>query len=163
MTLPTDEITIDSSIIISLLKKDKYYPDVVKVIEIIKDLEIQVYISHITYAEIWVGVIASDHPKNDKIKVNKTLYELFRVKIKDLNVTIARTAAAAFLKYKSLKGTREFVIPDFLIGAHAQYYTKSILTTNPRDFQNYIPDLMVLKPSKFLETLRKRGTKEKLI
>ncbi|MFO8018279.1 MAG: type II toxin-antitoxin system VapC family toxin [Promethearchaeia archaeon] len=140
----------------SLLKKDLFYPDVVKVVEVIKDLEIQVHISHITYAEIWVGVIASDNPKKDKIKVNKTLYELFQVKIKDLNVTISRTAAAAFLEYKSMKGTREYLIPDFLIGAHAQYYTNSILTTNPRDFQKYIPNLKVLKPSKFLKTLRKK-------
>lgn len=152
MTSLNDEITIDSSVIISLLKKDIFSDDVVKVVELINDLDIQVYISHITYAEIWVGVIASDYPNKDKIKVNKTLYELFRVKIKDLNVTIARTAAAAFLRYKNRKGTREFLIPDFLIGAHAEYYSNSILTTNPRDFQKYIPNLKVLKPLEFLKT-----------
>jgi predicted nucleic acid-binding protein len=149
MTAQKNEITIDSSIIISLLKRDSFYLDIVKVVEFIKDLEIQVYISYITYSEIWVGVIASETPKKDKIKVNKTLYELFQVQIKELNVTIARTAAASFLKYKSMKGTRESLIPDFLIGAHAQYYTNSILTTNPRDFQKYIPDLKVLEPSEF--------------
>ena len=109
------------------------------------------YISHITYAEIWVGVLASNNPKEDEIRVNKTLYELFGVKVTDLNITIARTAAMAFLNYKNLKGTREFLIPDFLIGAHAQYYTKSILTTNPRDFQKYIPELNVLTPSQFIK------------
>ncbi|MHA1439130.1 MAG: type II toxin-antitoxin system VapC family toxin [Promethearchaeota archaeon] len=148
-TQNNDKITLDSSIVISLLKEDDFYREIVKVVEIIKDLEIQVLISHITYAEIWVGVLASKTPKKDENKVNKTLYELFGVKITDLNITIARTAAAAFLKYKSRKGTREFLIPDFLIGAHAQYYTKSILTTNPRDFQRYIPDLNVLTPSQF--------------
>ena len=48
-----------------------------------------------------------------------------------------------------MKGTRKFLIPDFLIGAHTQYYTNSILTTNPRDFQKYNPDLKVLEPSEF--------------
>ncbi len=151
MTQKNNEITLDSSIIISLLKKDAFFQEIVNVLELIKDLEIQVYISHITYAEIWVGVLASNNPKEDEIRVNKTLYELFGVKVTDLNITIARTAAMAFLNYKNLKGTREFLIPDFLIGAHAQYYTKSILTTNPRDFQKYIPELNVLTPSQFIK------------
>ncbi|MHA1729485.1 MAG: type II toxin-antitoxin system VapC family toxin [Promethearchaeota archaeon] len=150
MTQSSEIITLDSSIVISLLKEDDFYKDIVKVVEIIKKLEIQVIISHITYAEIWVGVLASKTPKKDKIKVNKTLYELFGAKVTDLNITIARIAAAAFSKYKSLKGTREFLIPDFLIGAHAQYYSKSILTINPRDFQKYIPDLNVLTPPQFI-------------
>ncbi|MHA1291413.1 MAG: PIN domain-containing protein, partial [Promethearchaeota archaeon] len=149
-TQNNDKITLDSSIVISLLKEDEFYKEIVQVIKIIKDLKIQVLVSHIAYAEIWVGVIASKTPKKDENRVNKTLYELFGAKITDLNITIARTAAAAFLKYKNLKGTREFLIPDFLIGAHAQYYTKSILTTNPRDFQRYIPDLNVLTPSQFI-------------
>ena len=150
MTQINDDITLDSSIVISLLKEDDFYEEIVNVVEIIKNLEIQVIISHITYAEIWVGVLSSKTPKKDENRVNKTLYELFGVKITDLNITIARTAAAAFLKYKSLKGIREFLIPDFLIGAHAQYYTKSILTSNPRDFQRYFLDLNVLTPSQFI-------------
>lgn len=151
MTQSNNKITLDSSIVISLLKEDAFIQDIVKVVEIIKRIEIQVFISHITYAEIWVGVLASKTPKEDEHKVNKTLYELFGANITDLNITIARAAAAAFLNYKNLKGTREFLIPDFLIGAHAQYYTNSILTTNPRDFQNYIPELNVLTPPQFIK------------
>jgi len=146
------KITLDSSIVISLLKEDAFFQDIVKVVEIIKKLEIQVFISHITYAEIWVGVLSSKTPKGDEIKVNKTLYELFEAKITDLNITIARTAAAAFLKYKDLKGKREFLIPDFLIGAHAQYYTNALLTTNPRDFLKYVPKLNVITPQQFIKS-----------
>ena len=151
MKQTNNKITFDSSIVISLLKEDDFFNDIVKVVEIIKKLEIQVFISHITYAEIWVGVLSSKTPKEDEIRVNKTLYELFEAKITNLNITIARTAAAAFLKYKSLKGKREFLIPDFLIGAHAQYYTNSILTTNPRDFLKYIPKLNVISPQQFIK------------
>ncbi|TXT58317.1 MAG: hypothetical protein BAJALOKI1v1_1690008 [Promethearchaeota archaeon] len=143
------EITIDSSIIISLLKEDEFHKDIVKVVELIKKYDIQVSMSHITYAEIWVGVVASNTPKKDEIKVNKTLYEIFAINITDLTITIAQSAAAAFLKYKSLKGIREYLIPDFLIGAHAKYYTNSILTTNPRDFLKYFPELTVLTPDQF--------------
>ncbi len=151
MILKIDKITLDSSIIISILKKDSFFEDVIKANKILRKSEINTFISHITYAELWVGVISSTNPKEDEIALNKVLYEIFRVVITDLNVTIARTAAAAFLKYKNLKGKRDFLIPDFLIGAHAQYYTNSILTTNPRDFQRYIPDLMVITPKQFIE------------
>ncbi|MHA1730838.1 MAG: type II toxin-antitoxin system VapC family toxin [Promethearchaeota archaeon] len=158
MTPSKGEITLDSSVVISLLKNDEFCPDVIKAVEIIKRLEIQTIICYVTYAEIWVGVLGSKTPKKDEMLVNKTLYELFGVKITNFNVTIARTAAAAFLKYKSLKGKREFLIPDFLIGAHAQYYTNAILTTNPRDFQKYIPELDVLTPHRFIESW---GSEEK--
>ena len=146
-----NKITLDSSIIISLLKEDVFFQEVVQVVEILKRLEFQVLISLITYAEIWVGVLSSKTPKEDELHVNKTLYELFGVNITDMNITIARTAAAAFLKYKRLKGRRKSLIPDFLIGAHAQYHTHSILTTNPRDFLKYLPQLNVLTPHQFIQ------------
>lgn len=155
MTQNNKAITLDSNIIISILKVDEFYSNVVKVVEIIKNLNFDVYISHITYAEIWVGVVASDNPNEDELKVNKTLYELFGVKITDLNISIARIAAEAFLTYKSLKGTREFLIPDFLIGAHAKYYTNNILTNNPRDFQKYIPELDIITTKEFIESYKK--------
>jgi len=110
--------------------------------------------SLITYAEVWIGVLSSKSSREDELKVNKTLYELFEVNITELNITMARSAAAAFLKYKSLKGKREFLLPDFLIGAHALYYTNSILTTNPRDFLKYFPQLTVITPNQFIKEFK---------
>jgi predicted nucleic acid-binding protein len=144
------KITLDSSIIISLLKKDIFFEDIVKVVEILKEFQFQVFISLITYAELWVGVISSENPSEGELKLNKTIYGLFEAKITDLNIKIAKIAAEAFLKYKNLKSKREFLIPDFLIGAHALYYTNSLITTNPRDFQKYIPKLVVITPKEFI-------------
>jgi len=72
MKQDNNKITLDSSIVISLLKEDAFFQDIVKVVEIIKKLEIQVFISHITYAEIWVGVLSSKTPKEDEI-LNKII------------------------------------------------------------------------------------------
>jgi len=72
MKQTNNKITFDSSIVISLLKEDDFFNDIVKVVEIIKKLEIQVFISHITYAEIWVGVLSSKTPKEDEI-LNKII------------------------------------------------------------------------------------------
>ena len=152
MTQNEEKIAIDSNIIISILKKDEHFNKVKEVILLIKKLKINVIMSYISYAEIWFGVLSSKSPKEEELKVNKSLYELFEVDITDFNITIARTAAAAFLKYKKLKGKRETLIPDFLIGAHAKYYANRILTTNPRDFLKYIPELKVLTPDDLLNT-----------
>ncbi|MHA1651161.1 MAG: type II toxin-antitoxin system VapC family toxin [Candidatus Helarchaeota archaeon] len=154
MRQANNKITLDSSIIISILKEDEFFQEVVKVIEILKKLSFQVFMSYITYSEIWIGVISAKTPKEDELKLNKTLYELFEVNITNLNITIARIAANAFLSYKRLKGKREFLIPDFLIGAHAQYYTNSLLTTNPRDFLKYFQNLKVLTPKQFIKSYR---------
>lgn len=116
--------------------------------------------SYITYAEIWSGVLSSESPETEELKINKVLYELFEVNLTDFNITIARDSAAAFINYKKLKGKRESLIPDFLIGAHAKYYTNLFLTTNPRDFLKYFPSLRVLTPQEFIDSISPQNNRQ---
>ena len=51
-------------------------------------------------------------------------------------------------------GRCEALIPDFVIGASASYYSGRLLTTNPRDFFRAFPTLEVLMPSVFVERYR---------
>jgi len=147
------KITIDSSIVISLLKEDVFFQEIVDLVQIIKKLGIEVIMSYITYAEIWSGVVSSKSPETDELKINKVLYELLEVNLTDFNITIARDTTVAFMSYKKMKGKRESFIPDFLIGAHAKYYTNLFLTTTPRDFLKYFPALQVLTPKEFITSI----------
>jgi predicted nucleic acid-binding protein len=67
------------------------------------------------------------------------------------NVTVARDAARVQAGYRRRGGRREVLIPDFLIGANAAHYSGQLLTTNPRDFLRFFPNLEVLTPKAFVE------------
>lgn len=142
------------------MKEDIFFQEIVDLVKIIKELSIEVLMSYITYAEIWSGVLSSKSPEAEELKINKVLYELFEVNLTDFNITIARDAAAAFINYKLMKGKRESLISDFLIGAHAKYYTNLFLTTNPRDFLKYFPALQVLTPKEFISYISAKNNSE---
>lgn len=60
--------------------------------------------------------------------------------------------AAAFLaghahaSYRRAGGTREAVLPDFLIGAHAAVTGRPLLTRDPRRVAAYIPGATLISP-----------------
>lgn len=61
-------------------------------------------------------------------------------------------SAAAFLAghahaaYRRSGGTREAVLPDFLIGAHAAVTRRALLTRDPRRVAAYIPGATLIAP-----------------
>lgn len=56
-------------------------------------------------------------------------------------------AGKAFLKYKrDNNGPKSNVLSDFLIGALAANLNVPLITTNPKDFKKYFPDICVVCP-----------------
>ena len=56
-------------------------------------------------------------------------------------------AGRAFKKYKQEhKGPKTGVLPDFMIGSVAESEGLPLLTTNPRDFSGYFPNLAIVSP-----------------
>ncbi len=61
-------------------------------------------------------------------------------------------AAAAFLaghahaNYRRAGGTREAILPDFLIGAHAAVTSRPLLTRDPRRVATHIPGAKLITP-----------------
>jgi predicted nucleic acid-binding protein len=61
-------------------------------------------------------------------------------------------AAAAFLAghahsaYRRAGGTREAILPDFLIGAHAAVTARPLLTRDPRRVSTHIPGAKLIVP-----------------
>lgn len=55
-------------------------------------------------------------------------------------------AGAAFRKYRTSGGSRERVLPDFLIGAHAVVRGHSILTRDPKGYRAYFPTIELITP-----------------
>jgi predicted nucleic acid-binding protein len=58
----------------------------------------------------------------------------------------AFAAARAFALYRRSGGTRERLLPDFLIGAHAAIRGYSILTRDVSGFRRYFPAVPLIAP-----------------
>jgi len=55
-------------------------------------------------------------------------------------------AAKAFARYRQRGGSRQQVLPDFFIGAHAAVQGWPLLTRDASRFRSYLPGLVVLAP-----------------
>jgi predicted nucleic acid-binding protein len=55
-------------------------------------------------------------------------------------------AGHAHASYRRADGTREAILPDFLIGAHAAVTGRPLLTRDPRRVETYIPGAKLIAP-----------------
>jgi len=55
-------------------------------------------------------------------------------------------AAEAFIKYRRSHGTRTSPLPDFYIGAHAQFSQLTLVTRDLSRYQTYFPNITLITP-----------------
>ena len=55
-------------------------------------------------------------------------------------------AGKAFSSYRRSKGTKQNVLPDFFIGAHATVLSVPLLTRDARRYRTYFPTLELISP-----------------
>jgi len=55
-------------------------------------------------------------------------------------------AGKAFVNYRRRKGTKQSVLPDFYIGAHAAVSGFSILTRDVSRYRTYFPTVELIAP-----------------
>ena len=95
--------------------------------------------------------------------INPVIYAEFSVRYRDMDEVdallpaeefrreglpwaAASAAGAAFGVYRRAGGTRDRVLPDFLIGAHALIRGYSIVTRDPKGYRRYFPDVPLITP-----------------
>jgi predicted nucleic acid-binding protein len=66
--------------------------------------------------------------------------------IEEIPLAAAFLAGHAHAAYRRAGGTREIVLPDFLIGAHAATTGRPLLTRDPRRVSAYIPGAELIIP-----------------
>jgi predicted nucleic acid-binding protein len=149
----TFKVSLDSSILISHLAGDAHKDEVLLAVAELRRRKAEVFFPLLCYAEVWTGVeLARDAEKKEQAATSLAdLIHANRLMVVADNVEIAKAAARAQADYRRRGGRREALIPDFLIGANAAYYSGRLLTTNPRDFLRSFSDLEVLTPKGFLE------------
>lgn len=57
-------------------------------------------------------------------------------------------AGKAFLRYRRQGGSKQNVLPDFFIGAHAAVVDCAILTRDPQRYRHYFPTVQLITPEK---------------
>lgn len=96
-------------------------------------------ISDIVYCEWSIGMETQDH-------VNEAVATLALQRLRGSNTALFR-AGRAFKKYREDNaGPKLGVMPDFIIGAIAETEGAPLVTTNPRDFVRYFPNLVLIQP-----------------
>jgi predicted nucleic acid-binding protein len=90
-------------------------------------------ICHIVFAELVPQFI-------DRTKLDQALSQL-SVQISPLDDDIAFLAGTKWLKYRSAGGSRERIISDFIIGAHAVLKADRFLTRDRGFYKTYFPNL----------------------
>lgn len=66
--------------------------------------------------------------------------------IEEIPLAASFLAGHAHAAYRRAGGTREAVLPDFLIGAHAAVTGRPLLTRDPRRVGTYIPGVRLIAP-----------------
>lgn len=92
-------------------------------------------------------VLAEVAPRFERVEVLRATLPSMAV-IEEVPVAAAFLAGHAHATYRRAGGTREAILPDFLIGAHAAVTGRPLLTRDPRRVATYIPGASLISPER---------------
>lgn len=100
---------------------------------------------------------------NDRLVINPIIYAELSIafaRIEELEAVLSEAslpiesiprealflAGKAFLGYRKRRGSKQGVLPDFFIGAHAAVTSSSILTRDVGRYRSYFPNVPLIAP-----------------
>lgn len=90
-------------------------------------------------------VLAEIAPRFSRIEALRSALPSMAV-IEEIPSAAAFLAGHAHANYRRAGGTREAILPDFLIGAHAAVTGRPLLTRDPRRVATHIPGAKLIAP-----------------
>ena len=125
---------LDTNVIISHFKGDRFSDDTDSFFAWVKNAEHEIYISDIVYAELYTGVYLSDDVANEEKRLQRFL-AVNNIEVKYNSSKTAKRAGELCVK-NLLKNKRSLkrILPDFIIGAHAEQHSDAFITWNHPDY-----------------------------
>ena len=96
-------------------------------------------IADIVYGELYTGVFLSQDPLIEERRMQKFL-AVNEIEVKSPSIKTAKHAGELYSKHlmRNKKALKR-ILPDFIIGAHAEKYSDALITWNPADYKIDIP------------------------
>jgi predicted nucleic acid-binding protein len=135
-------ILIDSNILIDVIEQDPERGN--WSLDQIADLSVEhrLAVNEIAVAEVApnMGTLAAFYEEMDRLDIV----------LKSIDDKAAFCSGVAFRSYRARrdKPPPKSILPDFLIGGHAQTLGATILTRDPRFYRAYFPAVPLITPSK---------------
>ena len=125
---------LDTNVIISHFKGDRFSDDTDSFFAWVKNAEHDMYISDIVYAELYTGIYLSDDVANEEKRLQRFL-AVNNIEVIYNSSKTAKRAGELYVK-NLLKNTRSLkrILPDFIIGAHAEQHSDILITWNHSDY-----------------------------
>lgn len=130
---------VDSCVLIDLFTGDqKWAPWSLDTLDRCVNAGELLIINPIVYSEISLDF--------DSAGALDALLEELGIEIHEVPRTALFDAARAFVEYRQRGGAKTSPLPDFFIGAHAQFEEIPVITRDLRRFQTYFPDVELISP-----------------
>jgi predicted nucleic acid-binding protein len=95
-------------------------------------------INPVIYSELSIGFA--------RIEELEAVIKEASLAIEDIPREALFLAGKAFLRYRSSRGTKRSVLPDFYIGAHAAVMQWTVLTRDVGRYRTYFPTVSLIAP-----------------
>lgn len=127
--------SLDTNVIISHFRGDKFSEDTDNFFAWVKNSGHELHIADVVYAELYTGVYLSQDPAIEEKRLQRFL-AVNNIEVKYTSSKIVKRAGELYAKHlirnrKSLKR----ILPDFMIGAHAELHSAALITWNPSDYK----------------------------
>lgn len=127
---------VDTNVLLDVLRPNPDFLDASLNALVASSSEGKLVVCDIVYAELCVHF--PDRKSCDGFLRDR------RIGVQSLTRSACDLAARAWKKYREAGGPRERILPDFLIGGHAQARTSRLLTRDRGFYRKYFPELVLI-------------------
>jgi predicted nucleic acid-binding protein len=131
-------LLVDTNVLVDVLENDPVWADW-SVRQLRAQAQVrELFINPVIYSELSLAF--------DSVKALDEAVEGMGLSVQELPRPALFLAGRAFLKYRREGSTRNNVLADFFIGAHAAVLSCGILTRDGRRYKNYFPRVSLITP-----------------